>query len=134
MKAWEPRAESWRVLRRRSAARRRVRGASEGGEALLPVGGLGPALLELVKIQPDGSFGEAKVSAGGGPRVGTGGASHVSAHRVQLDVAESGLPMGIVEDARVETVLPNVPYGATGGALGGIAVGGVLAIQIHHEE
>jgi len=87
-----------------------------------------------VKIQPDGSFGEAKVSAGGGPRVGTGGASHVSAHRVQLDVAGSGLPMGIVEDAGVETVLPNVPYGATGGALGGIAVGGVLAVQIHHEE
>ena len=31
-------------------------------------------------------------------------------------------------------MLPNVANGATGGALRGIAVGGVLAIQIHHEE
>ncbi len=42
--------------------------------------------------------------------------------------------MGVVQNARVETVLPNVANGATGGALRGIAVGGVLAIQIHHEE
>ena len=36
----------------------------------------------------------------------------------------------VVEDAGVETVLTNV----ASGALGGIAVGGVLAIQVHHEE
>ena len=40
------------------------------------------------------------------------------------------MPMGVVQNAGVETVLPNV----AGGALRGIAVGGVLAVQVHHEE
>ena len=69
--------------------------ASEGGEALLPTSGRWPALLELVDVQPARGFGKAKMSGGGGPRVGTGGAGHVSADGVPFDVAESGLPMGM---------------------------------------
>ena len=48
---------------------------------------------------------------------------------VQFDVAESGFPVGVIEDARVEAVLPD----AASGALGGIAVSGVLAVHLHHE-
>lgn len=56
--------------------------ASEGGEALLPTGGSWPALPELVNVQPAGGLDAAKMSGGGGPRVGTGGAGHVSADGV----------------------------------------------------
>ena len=37
--------------------------------------------------------------------------------------------MGVIKDARVEAVLPNT----AGGALGGVAVCGVLAIHLPHE-
>ena len=69
--------------------------ASEGGEGLLPTSGRWPALLELVDVQPARGLDAAEMSGGGGPRVGTGGAGHVIADDVQLNVTESGLPMGM---------------------------------------
>jgi len=52
----------------------------------------------------------------------------VQRHQPPSELFQVHIP--VVEDAGVETVLTNV----ASGALGGIAVGGVLAIQVHHEE
>ena len=73
--------------------------ASEGGESPLPgrpVWGRELASIAGIgNVQPTGGLDAAEMSGGGGPRVGTGGAGHESADGVQLNVTESGLPMGI---------------------------------------
>ena len=49
---------------------------------------------------------------------------------VHFDVTEGGGPMVVVEDAGEETTLPEM----TAKFLGGVAVGGVLAVDVHHEQ
>ena len=49
---------------------------------------------------------------------------------IQVDVAEGCFPVRGVQHAGVEASLPEV----AGGAADGIAVGGVLAVEVHHEE
>ena len=53
----------------------------------------------------------------------------MGADGVPSDVAESGLPMRIL-DAGADTGLPNV----AADALRGVAVRGILAVQVHHEK
>ena len=102
--------------------------AGEGGEAFLPVRWGGPAALELGGVEPDGRRFQAEVGAGGGPAVVSGGGGEASPDGV--DIAEGGGPVGVVEDAGEEAPLPEVaaPF------LSGVAVAGVLAIDVHHEE
>ena len=93
-----------------------------------------PALLELVDVQPARGLDAAEMSGGGGPKGRHRRSGPCERGRRSTQRNGERFANGHVLDARVETVLPNVANGATGGALRGIAEGGVLAIQIHHEE
>ena len=68
--------------------------------------------------------------AGGRPSVVLGSLGHAGPNGVHFDVTEGGGPMVVVEDAGEETTLPEM----TAKFLGGVAVGGVLAVDVHHEQ
>ena len=104
--------------------------ASEGGEALPPVSRRWPMALELSGIEPGGRRREVEVRAGRGPAVVGGGGTQTGPDWVHFDVAEGGGPMVVVEHAGKETTLPEM----AAKFLDGVAVGGVLAVDVHHEE
>ncbi len=68
--------------------------------------------------------------AGGGPTVIGRVGREAGLDWVHLDVAEGGGPMVVVEDAGEEATLPEM----TAKFLGGVAVGGVLPVDVHHEQ
>ena len=104
--------------------------ASEGGEALPPVRRRWPMALELSGIEPGGRRREVEMCAGGGPAVVGGVGRKAGPDGVHFDVAEGGGPMVVVKNAGEEAALPEM----TAKFLGGVAVGGVLAVDVHHKE
>ena len=123
MNSSEARAVSARVAWRRAAALRPVRRGR-------------PVPLELTSavriewVEPSRRRHEAEVCAGRGPAVVLGGLGQAGPDGIHFDVAEGGGPMVVVEDAGEETTLPEM----TAKFLGGVAVGGVLAVDVHHEQ
>ena len=86
--------------------------------------------LDLSRVEPGGRRREVEMCAGGGPAVVGCVGRKASPDGVHFDVAEGGGPMVIVKNAGKETALPEM----TAKFLGGVAVGGVLAINVHHKE
>ena len=68
--------------------------------------------------------------AGGGPAVVLGSLGYAGPNGVHFDVPEGGGPMVVVEYAGEETTLPKI----TAKFFGGVAVGRVLAVDVHHEQ
>ena len=104
--------------------------AGERGEAVLPIRGILPAAVELFSVEPGRTWLQAEMRAGGGPTEVFHAIDNAGADRVQFHVAKRGLPMGIVEDAGVEAALPEF----SGAAFEGVAISGVAAVDVHHEE
>lgn len=105
-------------------------GAGERGEAFTPIARRWSTGLELFGVEPVRGGFEPEMRAGGGPAMVFGAFDDAGADGIQFDVAQGGGPMVTVEQAGEEAALPE-PAGA---ALGGVAVGGVEAVDVHHEE
>ena len=54
----------------------------------------------------------------------------MSADGVHFDVTERGFPMGVVQHAGVKAALPD----SAGVVMGDVAMGGVEAVDVHHEQ
>ena len=67
---------------------------------------------------------------GGGPAEVFDPIDDAGADRVQFHVVKRGLPMGVVEDTGVEASLPEL----SGAAFERVAISGVAAVNVHHEE
>ena len=97
---------------------------------MLPVRRRWPMAVKLSGVEPGGRRREVEVRAGGGPAVVGGGGTQTGPDWVHFDVTEGGGPMVVVEHAGKETALPEM----AAKFLDGVAVGGVLAVDVHHEE